>query len=636
MTKRYTIYDPLGGRTVYDSWDEASGALSVRGPGCTMREYEPTDKERVTELEAEVARLRAALHPTQSIAVAFPKPPSVPADVAGLATKVRGLLHFGSDRARDVMMRAATTLESLATESARLTAIRSAAESTFLAIAGYGALVDNEPESLRCARRWLEEHASPEARAQMVEDAPPARLRTEGPACAHCGQSEGPVFCSPSCNDCHSAPNDANGECKDTDKCAGICIGAESAIPEGPAPWRVGRTLGRTLYHHGQFVGAVDTPELAKALVDAANGQAAHAVPADVAGPVPDRMTLCIYPDGTAQSWDAICEIESDVRKVDYVRATALESLAAENARLKAAVPADVVGLVEDLRRCSCSTPLAFCPACRAANTLESQAREIAELKASAARDANYVESWRKKWELQNGAWQHQVLVRAGLEREIAELKRTLEETTIQLRDDNGELWVDECERAREALRLEVAKRAKLYGYAHGIASMQPATVSRNAAEALIWAEFYGLINDPDPAARRLLSRLDALEGLAGFISKCGVCCLPATYERGLCLVCDACQAQEVPGGEPQDYGARELRQAPFVRDLAKLDARPTDKNEADGHERLTPERAREFGEEGAALRRAIEPRLAKLDAVTQDDLAHVVKNEADGRGGRT
>lgn len=35
--------------------------------------------------------------------------------------------------------------------------------------------------------------------------------------------------------------------------------------------WRTGRTLGRTLYRDDVCVGMVDTPELAKSIVDAMN-----------------------------------------------------------------------------------------------------------------------------------------------------------------------------------------------------------------------------------------------------------------------------------------------------------------------------------------------------------------------------
>ena len=38
--------------------------------------------------------------------------------------------------------------------------------------------------------------------------------------------------------------------------------------------WRVGRTLGRTLYRDGRCVGMVDTPELAAEIVAALNGAA--------------------------------------------------------------------------------------------------------------------------------------------------------------------------------------------------------------------------------------------------------------------------------------------------------------------------------------------------------------------------
>jgi hypothetical protein len=36
--------------------------------------------------------------------------------------------------------------------------------------------------------------------------------------------------------------------------------------------WRVGRSLGRTLYRDEALVGMVDTPELAREIVDAMNG----------------------------------------------------------------------------------------------------------------------------------------------------------------------------------------------------------------------------------------------------------------------------------------------------------------------------------------------------------------------------
>jgi hypothetical protein len=35
--------------------------------------------------------------------------------------------------------------------------------------------------------------------------------------------------------------------------------------------WRTGKKLGRTIYYEDRVVGIVDTPELAKLLVDAAN-----------------------------------------------------------------------------------------------------------------------------------------------------------------------------------------------------------------------------------------------------------------------------------------------------------------------------------------------------------------------------
>ena len=44
------------------------------------------------------------------------------------------------------------------------------------------------------------------------------------------------------------------------------------ALVERLGRWHVGRTLGRTLYRRGQFVGTVDTRELAAELVNGANG----------------------------------------------------------------------------------------------------------------------------------------------------------------------------------------------------------------------------------------------------------------------------------------------------------------------------------------------------------------------------
>lgn len=47
---------------------------------------------------------------------------------------------------------------------------------------------------------------------------------------------------------------------------------SETARAPAPARWRVGRTLGRTLYRDERYVGTVDTRELAAELVNAANG----------------------------------------------------------------------------------------------------------------------------------------------------------------------------------------------------------------------------------------------------------------------------------------------------------------------------------------------------------------------------
>ncbi len=42
-------------------------------------------------------------------------------------------------------------------------------------------------------------------------------------------------------------------------------------VSGGPCVWRVGRTLGRTLYVDDQCVGMVDTPQIAAAIVEAMN-----------------------------------------------------------------------------------------------------------------------------------------------------------------------------------------------------------------------------------------------------------------------------------------------------------------------------------------------------------------------------
>jgi hypothetical protein len=51
----------------------------------------------------------------------------------------------------------------------------------------------------------------------------------------------------------------------------GYTIVSTKTVDERPGSWRVGRSLGRTLYKDDRCVGIVDTPELAKELVDAAN-----------------------------------------------------------------------------------------------------------------------------------------------------------------------------------------------------------------------------------------------------------------------------------------------------------------------------------------------------------------------------
>ena len=43
------------------------------------------------------------------------------------------------------------------------------AEKTFMAIASYGAVVNDEPESRQCARNWLDQHASRKTRAEIAQ-----------------------------------------------------------------------------------------------------------------------------------------------------------------------------------------------------------------------------------------------------------------------------------------------------------------------------------------------------------------------------------------------------------------------------------------------------------------------------------
>lgn len=51
----------------------------------------------------------------------------------------------------------------------------------------------------------------------------------------------------------------------------------EPKRPKGDRPWRVGNSLGRTLYDvDGEFVGLMDTPELAQLVVSAVNAAAGH------------------------------------------------------------------------------------------------------------------------------------------------------------------------------------------------------------------------------------------------------------------------------------------------------------------------------------------------------------------------
>lgn len=50
--------------------------------------------------------------------------------------------------------------------------------------------------------------------------------------------------------------------------------------------WRVGRKLGRTLYRDEQFVGLVDTAEIASEIVEAMNGRLRALAPAGCGCPV--------------------------------------------------------------------------------------------------------------------------------------------------------------------------------------------------------------------------------------------------------------------------------------------------------------------------------------------------------------
>lgn len=51
------------------------------------------------------------------------------------------------------------------------------------------------------------------------------------------------------------------------------CRFVSSLRPATAPRWRVGRTLGRTLYVDDKCVGMVDTPELAAAIVEAMNAR---------------------------------------------------------------------------------------------------------------------------------------------------------------------------------------------------------------------------------------------------------------------------------------------------------------------------------------------------------------------------
>jgi hypothetical protein len=82
-------------------------------------------------------------------------------------------------------------------------------------------------------------------------------------------------------------------------------LASRAELPAGL--WRVGRSLGRTLYVGDQIVGLVDTPELASAIVDAMNRARAE-VPADVADLTDDlrRWALAIRRSGQYMDPDSL------------------------------------------------------------------------------------------------------------------------------------------------------------------------------------------------------------------------------------------------------------------------------------------------------------------------------------------
>lgn len=84
-------------------------------------------------------------------------------------------------------------------------------------------------------------------------------------------EEETPERC-PSCRSLNTTAtvDDANRPVFECLSC-GAQWADKPAPPPGDGPWRVGKTIGRTLYFQNQIVGLADTPELATALTTAAN-----------------------------------------------------------------------------------------------------------------------------------------------------------------------------------------------------------------------------------------------------------------------------------------------------------------------------------------------------------------------------
>jgi len=60
--------------------------------------------------------------------------------------------------------------------------------------------------------------------------------------------------------------------------------------PPGTTPWRVGTKVGRTLYDcEGRLVGVVDSPDMARMVVEAINGYFGKGVEPNFEPRTPDR-----------------------------------------------------------------------------------------------------------------------------------------------------------------------------------------------------------------------------------------------------------------------------------------------------------------------------------------------------------